>query len=298
MSHTPTGQHHPDVDLDPAGITARSGSNFLAGFICLDAGRREAMTAIYAFCRVVDDAVDDSPDRDTAATRLAFWSGELEAAALGAAEAPIGVAVQKAMETFDVRVEPLRELVAGCAMDLDLEGPRDEAGLELYCYRVASCVGLTCLPILGADSEGGRRYAVALGQALQLTNVLRDLRGDAEIGRCYVPATWLQDFGLDRASLLGTGDSALYAPGGGVTMLCERLAQRARDRFAEARGELLSLPRSERRGLVAARIMGAVYSGLLVRLEGRGGDISVPRARVPKWQKLWAALAVWLGVRV
>ena len=297
MNSAPADRQPPDIDLDPAGITARSGSNFLAGFVCLDARRREAMTAIYAFCRVVDDAVDDSPDRDTAATRLAYWSGELEAAALGVAEAPVGVAVQKAMATFGVRVEPLRELVAGCAMDLDLDCPADEAGLELYCYRVASCVGLTCLPILGADSEGGRRYAVALGQALQLTNVLRDLRGDAEIGRCYVPATWLQDFDLDRESLLGTGDPAMYALGGGVAGLCERFARRARDRFAEARGELLSLPRAERRGLVAARIMGAVYSDLLDRLEERGGNISAPRARVPKWQKLWAALAVWAGVR-
>ena len=215
MTSTPTDRHAPNIDLDPAGITARSGSNFLTGFVCLDAGRREAMTAIYAFCRVVDDAVDDSPDRDIAASRLAYWSGELEAAALGVAQAPVGVAVQKAMAIFGVRVEPLRELVAGCAMDLDLAGPADEAGLELYCYRVASCVGLTCLPILGADSEGGRRYAVALGQALQLTNVLRDLRGDAEIGRCYVPATWLQDFDLTRASLLGTGDPTIYAPSGG-----------------------------------------------------------------------------------
>ena len=94
------------------------------------------------------------------------------------ASAPVAVALQDAMQRFGVPAEPLRELVAGCATDLEPSGPADEAGLELYCYRVASCVGLTCLPVLGADSEGGRRYAIALGHALQLTNVLRDLRGD------------------------------------------------------------------------------------------------------------------------
>ena len=290
-------QRPPDAGLDPQGITARSGANFLAGFLCLDEARREAMTAIYAFCRVVDDAVDESPDAATAAARLAFWSAELEAAAEGRAAAPVGAALQGAMQRFGVRTEPLRELVAGCAMDLDPSAPPDEAGLELYCYRVASCVGLTCLPVLGADSEGGRRYAVALGHALQLTNVLRDLRGDAEIGRCYVPVTWLEECGVDRESLLGASDAALYAEGGGVTRLCQRFARRARERFAEAHATLRALPRPERRGLVAARIMGAVYADLLARLERRAGDLIVPRVRVPKWRKLWGAFAVWVGVR-
>ncbi|MEC8252070.1 MAG: squalene/phytoene synthase family protein [Planctomycetota bacterium] len=290
-------QRPPDAELDPRGITARSGSNFLAGFVCLDEARREAMTAIYAFCRVVDDAVDESPDPATGAARLAYWGEELEAAAAARARAPVGLALQDAMQRFGVRAEPLRELVAGCATDLDPDGPADEAALELYCYRVASCVGLTCLPVLGADSADGRRYATALGHALQLTNVLRDLRGDAEIGRCYVPATWLAECGVERRDLLGTSDAALYAGGGGVTRLCERFAQRARERFAEAHALLRSLPREERRGLVAARIMGAVYAQLLRRLERRAGDLILPRVRVPKWRKLWAAVVVWAGVR-
>jgi len=287
----------PDAELDPRSITARSNSNFLAGFLCLDSARREAMTAIYAFCRVVDDAVDESPDAATGAAWLAFWSGELEAAAAGEASAPVGVALQRAMQRFGVRVEPLRELIAGCAMDLDLAGPADEVGLELYCYRVASCVGLTCLPVLGADSEDGRRYATALGHALQLTNVLRDLRGDAEIGRCYVPATWLEDCGLDRDALLGVERAGHDSADGGVTKLCARFARRARERFDDARLVLRCLPRNERRGLVAARIMGAVYEDLLGRLERRAGDLLWPRIRVPKGRKLWLACAVWSGVK-
>ncbi|MGC6488368.1 MAG: phytoene/squalene synthase family protein, partial [Planctomycetota bacterium] len=232
----------PDAELDPQGITARSGSNFLAGFVCLDAARREAMTSIYAFYRVVDDAVDDAPDAATGRRWLAFWSDELEAAAAGRAQAPVGVALQAAMARFGVRAAPLRELVAGCATDLDAAAPDDGDALELYCYRVAACVGLTCLPVLGADSDGGRRYATELGHALQLTNVLRDLRGDAEIGRCYVPDTWQQELGLDREALLGTGAAALYAPGGGVHALCRRLAARARERFRAAHAALRALP--------------------------------------------------------
>ena len=283
--------------LDPAEITARSGSNFLAGFVCLDEARREAMTVVYAFCRVVDDAVDDAPDVETGGRWLAFWSEQLEAAVERRADAPVGVALQRSMERFGVPAQPLRDLIAGCATDLDPDGPADEAALELYCYRVASAVGLACLPILGADSEGGRRFAVALGHALQLTNVLRDLRSDAEIGRVYVPQTWLDELGVDREALLGRADASTYAAGGGVAALCERLCTGARARFDEARRELLTLPRAERRGLVAARIMGAVYQDLLGRLERRGGAIVMPRVRVPKWRKMWLAFAVWAGAR-
>jgi len=283
--------------LDPAEITARSGSNFLAGFVCLDEARREAMTVVYAFCRVVDDAVDDAPDVETGGRWLAFWSEQLEAAVERRATSPVGVALQRSMERFGVPPQPLRDLIAGCATDLDPDGPADEAALELYCYRVASAVGLACLPILGADSEGGRRFAVALGHALQLTNVLRDLRSDAEIGRVYVPQTWLDELGVDREALLGRADASTYAGGGGVAALCERLCKGARARFGEARRELLMLPRAERRGLVAARIMGAVYQDLLGRLERRGGAIVMPRVRVPKWRKMWLAFAVWAGAR-
>ncbi|MCK5943388.1 MAG: squalene/phytoene synthase family protein, partial [Planctomycetes bacterium] len=228
---------------------------------------------------------------------LAFWSDELEAAAEQRAAAPVTRALQDAMSRFGIRAQPLRDLVAGCETDLEPSGCADEAALELYCYRVAAAVGLACLPVLGADSEGARRFANELGHALQLTNVLRDLRGDAEIGRCYVPQTWLAELGIDRDLLLGTGAPSDYAPGSGVARLCERLATRAQERFAAARRELRRLPRRERRALIAARIMGAVYGDLLTRLQRRGGDLVAPRVRVPKWRKLWLAFAVWSGAR-
>jgi len=287
----------PDADLDPHAITQKSGSNFLVGFVCLEERRRDAMTVIYAFCRVVDDAVDDAPDVETGRGRLAFWSRELARCESGEPETPVGKALAAAIREFSIPIGALEDLIAGCAMDLGDAGIADREELELYCYRVASAVGIACLPVLGAASSGGEQFANQLGLALQFTNVLRDLRGDAEVGRCYAPKTWLDEFGITREDLLGKGDASHYAPGGGVTRLCERMADIATERFADARAALRQLPRAERRALVAARIMGAVYGDLLRQLRRRGGDIAQPRARVPKGRKIWLALSVWAGVR-
>lgn len=286
-----------DAELSPEEITRKSGSNFLAGFMCLDKARRDAMTIIYAFCRVVDDAVDDAPDLDVGRRQLAFWQHELQSCKAGEPETPVGQALAQAVRDFGIPISALEDLVAGCAMDLDPEGPADQEQLELYCYRVASAVGLACLPVLGATSPGAEKFACELGQALQFTNVLRDLKGDAAIGRCYVPATWLEEFAIGLEDLLGAQDAQRYAPGGGVDQLCQRLAGIARARFAGARTALRGLPLVERRALIAPRIMGAIYGDLLRQLEQRGGDLNQPRVRVPRGRKIWLALSVWAGVR-
>ena len=206
----------PDAQQDPLQITKQSGSNFLAGFLCLDARRRHGMTVVYAFCRVVDDAVDDAPDVVTARGRLAFWKRELDACDGGQPETPVGIALKAVVEEFSIPLGALEDLIDGCAMDLNPAGIADGEELELYCYRVASAVGLACLPVLGATSIGAEKFAHALGQALQFTNVLRDLRGDAEIQRCYAPKTWLAEFGITAEDLLGTGDARHYVSVSGV----------------------------------------------------------------------------------
>lgn len=285
------------AELTAEVIAARSGSNFLTGFACLDAERRAGMTAIYAFCRVVDDAVDDAPDAATARAHVAFWTAELDAVAAGRPGTPIGGALRRALQRFGGDTEALRELLAGVAMDIEPQGSADEDELRLYCHRVASAVGLACLPVLGATSAGARTFAIAIGQALQSTNILRDLRPDADGGRIYVPRTWLAACGVEPAWLRGDADPAVYAPGGPLAKLCERLAARAREHFVAARTALRCLPRRERRALVAARIMGAIYGELLTRLERRGGDVRGERVRVPKLQKLWLVLLVLVGAR-
>lgn len=287
----------PGANVSAAQIAGGSGSNFLAGFIGLDAARRAGMTAIYAFCRVADDAVDEAPDAATGERHLAFWRGELAAAANGAATTPVGRDLQQALQRFGVPRGPLEDLLDGVATDLRPRPFADDDELHRYCYRVAAAVGLACLPVLGATSAGARTFADALGHALQRTNILRDLVGDARGGRCYLPATWLSASGVERAWLDGSGPAAVYAPDGPVADLCGRLAAAARAQFARAHSALRSLPRRERRALVPARIMGAVYGGLLAQLERRHGDLRLPRARLGKVHKLWLVLQVLLGVR-
>ena len=287
----------PGAGATPAAITQRSGSNFLTGFVCLDPARRSGMTAIYAFCRVADDAVDEAPDAATGERQLAFWRAELAAATRGAATTPVGQAVQAAMQRFAVPVEPLQDLLDGLAMDLRPEPCGDEQELHRYCYRVAAAVGLACLPVLGATSAAAREYADALGHALQRTNILRDLRADTAEGRCYVPRPWLEAAAVPSAWLGGDGPDSAYTVDGPVARVCTRLADDAERHFARARTALRAMTRGERRALVPARIMGAVYGELLARLRRRGGELRGPRVRVGRGRKLWLALQVLAGVR-
>lgn len=287
----------PAANLQADEVAARSRSNFLTGFLCLDAPRRAGMTAIYAFCRVADDAVDDAPDRATATAHLQFWRHELDAAANGTAATPVGKALQATMQRFGLAPDPLRDLLDGVATDLEPRGFADEDQLRLYCRRVASAVGIACLPVLGVTEPAGAVFADHLGLALQLTNILRDLRADAEVARVYVPRTWLREFGVEPAWLRGDGPDAAHAGGGAVDRLRRRLVERADREFAAARAALRSLPRRSRRALVPARIMGAVYGELLARLRRSGSGVRGSKVRVPRLRKAWLALAVFAGVR-
>jgi phytoene synthase len=283
------------ASLQPERVAAGSRSSFLVSFGALAPERRAALTAVYAFCRVVDDAVDEAvgQPRADAAARLAFWRAELERAANGAPASAIGRALQRAMREYGVAPADLEQVLAGVAQDLDGARFATFAELEAYCRRVASAVGLACLPILGA-SERARAYADQLGIALQLVNVLRDLATDAAAGRVYVSADLLAACGVDPAWLDGRGPAPAYAPGGPVARLVQRLASLARERFARARA---ALPQAERARLLAPAIMAAVYEDLLARVVARGGNLRGPRARVPAWRKLWLAWRVRRAAR-
>lgn len=287
----------PGAELPPEQVLARAHSNFALGIVCLPAERRAGMTAIYAFCRVVDDAVDDAPDAATARAHLAFWRGELAAAAAGRAGTPVGAALQRVMQRFGLGPAPLEALLEGVEQDIEPRGFATEAELHRYCWCVASAVGRASLPVLGAAGPAAERFADALGQALQRTNILRDLRADAAGGRCYVPRAWLDELGIDRAWLASDGPPGVHGAGGAVARLTARLAATARAEFAAAAVALRELPRAARRALVPARIMGAIYANLLGRLERRGGALGGGRVSVPKAHKVWLALLVAAGVR-
>lgn len=283
------------ADLEPAEIARRSGSNFLIGFACLPQRRREGMTAIYAFCRVVDDAADDAADATVARERLAFWRDELERAAAGTPATKVGRALQRTFAAFGGGPAPLHELLDGMAMDLD--GPRfdDLPALEVYCHRVASTVGLACLPVLGVGGPVAERFARELGLALQLTNILRDLAADTVAGRCYVPQRWLDESGVDPAWLAGGGVAMDARRSAAVATLCERLLAAAEAHFAAASRALRELPFRLRQRLLPARIMAAVYRDLLQRLRRRGADLDAGRVRVPRSRKLWLLARTALG---
>ena len=291
----------PGAVREPEEVLAQSGSNFQVGFLCLDAPRRAGMTAIYAFCRVADDAADDTPDLETGAAHLAYWRDELHAAAAGHAKTPVGRGLTAAMTRFEMPsapiTAPLEALLDGVHMDLEPSGFADEDALRHYCDCVASAVGRACLPVLGVAGEGAERFATALGQALQFTNILRDLRTDAESGRVYAPRTWLEQSGVEEGWLRGDGPAAAYVADGPIARLRARFVDVADAEFAVAHEALRALPRLARRALVPARIMGAVYGNLLRRLAARGGVLDAERVNVPRAVKILLVLQVFAGVR-
>ncbi|MCR9244217.1 MAG: squalene/phytoene synthase family protein [bacterium] len=283
--------------LPAAEVLERSGSNFRTAFGCMDPERRSGMTAIYAFCRVADDAADDTPDPATGRSHIAFWRDELHAAGAGNAKTPVGQALGTTITRFGTAVEDLDALLDGVSMDLEPQGFADEPALRQYCDCVASAVGRACLPVFGVRGDVAIRYANALGQALQFTNILRDLRTDAQVERVYAPRSWLDESGVDAAWLHDGGPESVRGVDGPIAALQSRFVATARDEFAIARHALAELSLSERRAMVPARIMGAVYGSLLQRLSQRLGRLDAERVRVPRPIKLWWAAMVFAGIR-
>ncbi|MCX8156599.1 MAG: presqualene diphosphate synthase HpnD [Verrucomicrobiae bacterium] len=271
-------------------ITRKSASNLALAFVLLPAEKRAAMAALYAFCREVDDVADEE-ERPVAERRaaLARWRAEVQAACRG--ERP-GLAVlqelQPVIERYRLAPELLEEVLRGVEMDLDIARYGTYAELEVYCYRVASAVGLLSIEIFGYRNPGCREYAVALGKALQLTNILRDVRVDAARGRIYVPQEELRRQGCAEADILAGRYTPAYAAAAAA------MAERARGYYRRAR-ELL--PAEDRRAMVAAELMGSVYWSLLRRLERRGYDVFGPRlTRVPRCYKVGLILRTWARV--
>ena len=283
------------ASLSPAEITRRSRSNFALSFAFLAKERRRALRAIYAYCRAVDDAADDPEDPATAREHLGFWRDELARVAAGDPRTETGRELRWAASEFDVEIGHLREILDGVAMDLDPVEFVDLAALDAYCHKVASAVGLACLPVFGAEGPKSEEYATTLGLALQLTNVLRDLRTDAVRGRVYLPRDALERHGVDPAWLRGEAEPERYAKDGPVHGLVSELAAIAAQRFART-DELLD-PRA-RSQLVPAEIMKAVYRRLLARIERRRGRIDrQKRVRLGRARKLSIALSTWWRCR-
>jgi phytoene synthase len=270
-------------------IAVDRSTSFGVAFAVLPAPQRDAIRAVHAFSRSVDDSVDEEPDPGLARAELARWRREIAACYDGEPEEPVARVLRPHLKRFGIPRVHLEELVSGVEMDLTHARYATFAELRRYCYRVASVVGLICLHIFGEEEERGHAYAENLGLALQLTNILRDLGRDHARGRIYLPADEIAAHGYSEAELgRGVRNDAFHR-------LMRFQAARAREFFAAAGHEA---ERLDRRRIVAAEIMGRVYRRLLDRIEASGFDVFAREVRVPKRERLWIAGRVLLATRL
>ena len=271
-------------------------TNFYYSFLVLPAAKRDAIVAVWDFCRAVDDAVDEVVDPDLkgggAAAEVARWRGEVAAIFEGGApQTRQGRALVPLLKTFPLPRAAFDALIEGVEMDLGARRYERFDDLYEYCIRVASAVGLMCLEIFGYEDPRSRQYATDLGVALQLTNILRDVPGDFERGRLYIPLEDLRRFGCTESDLraeIEHAGSGVRSPA--VKELLRFQGLRARQYYARSAA---ALPRSDARRLVAAKIMGAIYSGLLTRIERADYDVFSRVVRIPRPQRALLALATW-----
>ncbi|HVU26973.1 MAG TPA: presqualene diphosphate synthase HpnD [Verrucomicrobiae bacterium] len=270
-------------------ITRKSASNLALAFILLPREKRDAMSALYAFCREVDDVADeDSVPTDTRRAQLAEWRADVKRACENQSpQFPTNNELQPVIQKFSLPFQLFDELIKGCEMDLDTKRYENFEQLELYCYRVASVVGLLSIEIFGHQNSATRDYAIYLGKALQLTNILRDVKNDAARGRIYLPLDELKKFNVAEDDILNSRYSENYFA------LAQTVAARAKNFYLLARQ---TLPPEDRKAMVAAELMGAVYWRLLQKLErNRFNVFGTQAVKLSKPQKL--ALIVRTGLR-
>ncbi|MBA5871630.1 MAG: presqualene diphosphate synthase HpnD [Nitrospira sp. CR2.1] len=273
-------------------LTKKSGSNFYYSFLFLPKARREAMYTVYAFCKEVDNAVDEPPAGSHPQDELARWRRELAAAYDGTPTVPVTISLAQHVRDLSIPHAYFEELIKGVEMDLTTKRYATFDQLSLYCYRVASVVGLICLHVFGTTSPRAQDYAVNLGMAFQLTNILRDLGNDAECGRIYLPQEDLARFGYREDDLL----HRRYTPA--FTELMTFEVGRAKEYYAKAARALDSLPRNERQALTVAEIMRGVYGRILQRIEDSGYRVLGDRVTLSSSHRLAVAAGVWLRSRL
>jgi 15-cis-phytoene synthase len=265
-------------------LTRQSRSNFYYAFLFLSKAKRQAIYAVYAFCRSVDDIADGSAPARQKQGLLDAWRRELDRCYEGKPEHPITIDLAQSLQRFPIPKEYFEELIAGVEMDLIHTRYPTFHELYDYCYRVAGVVGLMCIEIFGYRNPKTKDYAINLGVALQLTNIIRDLKVDAERGRIYLPQDELARFGYREDELL----QGVYTPA--FLELMRFVGGRARHYFHNARQ---FLAKEDRRSLVAAEIMGAIYSRLLAAIEASGYRVFDHTITLPTSHKLWIALSIW-----
>ncbi len=264
---------------------AQSGSSFYYAFLFLPPERRRAITALYAFCREVDDAVDEPSEASVARVRLAWWRDEVARLYAGKPEHPVTRALQPFIERFEISAAGLGEIMDGMEMDLTQSRYLDYAGLQLYCHRVAGVVGLLAASIFGRTEAITLEYAEKLGLAFQLTNIIRDVGEDARNNRIYLPMDELKRFGVPASDILGARYSEAFSA------LMRFQAERALDCYDQA---MALLPAADRKAQRPGLVMAAIYRQLLLEIQRDGFQVLHQRTSLTPLRKLWLAWSTWV----
>jgi 15-cis-phytoene synthase len=264
---------------------AASGSSFYYSFLFLPPERRQAIMALYAFCREVDDVVDECHDLSLAQTTLDWWRAEIGRVFAGEPTHPVGLALKEVMTRFNLPQEQFLEIIDGMQMDLLQSRYLDFAGLRLYCYRVAGVVGLMAAEIFGYRDRATLKYAHDLGLAFQLTNIIRDVGEDARRGRIYLPVDDLQRFGVTAKDILDARPSEAFKS------LMEFQAERAESFYQQA---FSHLPACDRKAQRPGLVMAAIYRTLLKEIQTDGYQVLDRRTSLTPIRKLWIACRTWL----
>lgn len=267
--------------------TKESGSNFYYSFFFLPRLRREAMYALYSFCHEIDDAVDHSLPGSDPHKQLAIWRQEVSAIYRDAPSNPVTISLAKHASHLGIPEDYLQELISGMEMDLTITRYQNFNELYPYCYRVASTVGLICLKIFDTRDDRAKAYAINLGLAFQLTNIMRDVGADADRNRIYLPQEDLTHFGYSEEKLLAKDYSPEFVE------LMKFQCQRARDFYQKAQIAYNSLSRRDQHSLVAAEIMRVVYTRILDQIEGLNYQVFGPRISISPAIRLGISAISW-----
>jgi len=265
---------------------AASGSSFYYSFLFLPPDKRRAITALYAFCREVDDVVDECVEPELARTKLAWWRSEIDALFNGTPQHPVTRALSEPIDNFDLPQSRFLEIIAGMEMDLTRQRYATFDDLQLYCYRVASVVGLMAAEIFGRTEAATLDYAENLGTAFQLTNIIRDIGEDASRNRIYIPLDELARFDVDTHDILRGRTSPR------LKELLDYQIARAKQYYERALG---ILPDTDRRAQRPGLVMAAIYRSLLDEIETGKTNVLTTRATLSPIRKLWIAWRTWLS---
>ncbi|GAB3538599.1 presqualene diphosphate synthase HpnD [Noviherbaspirillum agri] len=263
----------------------QSGSSFYYSFLFLPAERRRAITALYAFCREVDDTVDECIDPTVARNKLNWWRKEINAMIAGAPTHPVTQALQPHVTTYGLEATHLQAIIDGMEMDLDQTRYLDFVGLKKYCWHVASVVGILSASIFGVTRAETLQYAEKLGLAFQLTNIIRDVGEDARKGRIYLPVNELQQFNVTAADILNARHSDRFEA------LMRFQTERAQAMYDEA---FALLPKEDRRAQRPGLMMAAIYRALLDEIQRDGFHVLNHKVSLTPIRKLWLAWKTYI----